>query len=515
MPRAVAYGLILVAFVSTVLGRSFTVLSTGTHDAMLFAYMGEMWQRGYTLYVDLWDIKPPGIFVINAIAFAILPDPFAGIAVIEGIAILSAIFFTYQILRLFRIDTWSLVFGVCSVSILINLYFFNSGGNFTEIYVLPFALGSMLFFITGFIGAWSPGFLLAGLFAGLASLFKLTGISPYLAQICFLAFLLMAYQQPWRGLFKVALFLTGGLVAPWLIAAAYFAPDQALYELFHVSFIYPFIYGSSSLKGLLPSLSLFFSRLGTMYYVAVFAAIGLMVVAKHLPRRQYDPSDTQFMAVTKDNALFPFGLLVALWVAGDLAGSIAGGRFYAHYFLTSVPSLSVMASLALSRLFGPAAIWAGVSSAGRGLLIVLLLFPLAASQAQDWKRFGQAIFSPPDTENSWTCVADAINVRRQQSDLLFVYDYKPVIYFRTKLLAASRHSTAINVHDSPQSSVQIGDRILEDLESRQPRFIVVSDAVVESSEPASRFTDDFIEFVKKDYLTIDDCEGVGLYERSR
>src|SRR5581483_666131 len=43
-------------------------------DQALFAYIGRHLLRGQALYVDVWDVKPPGIFWIYALA-ADLPSP--------------------------------------------------------------------------------------------------------------------------------------------------------------------------------------------------------------------------------------------------------------------------------------------------------------------------------------------------------------------------------------------------------------------------------------------------------
>src|SRR5215468_11532288 len=43
------------------------------YDAGLFLAIGKLLQRGLLLYRDLWDTKPPGIYLYQSAVFALLP----------------------------------------------------------------------------------------------------------------------------------------------------------------------------------------------------------------------------------------------------------------------------------------------------------------------------------------------------------------------------------------------------------------------------------------------------------
>ncbi len=67
--QVVGFALLTWVIVATALGRSFTALGLAGNDAHLFAYMGQKWFAGRILYRDVWDNKPPGIFLVTALAF--------------------------------------------------------------------------------------------------------------------------------------------------------------------------------------------------------------------------------------------------------------------------------------------------------------------------------------------------------------------------------------------------------------------------------------------------------------
>src|SRR6516225_7121518 len=93
--------LVLLGFVtaSLLLGRGFTALAPGHADAKLFAYIGRAWLHGSVPYADVWDNKPPGIFATNALVFALFPDNFAALAVVEGLSVALCLWSLWSLMR--------------------------------------------------------------------------------------------------------------------------------------------------------------------------------------------------------------------------------------------------------------------------------------------------------------------------------------------------------------------------------------------------------------------------------
>ncbi len=110
---------------STALGRAFTAVTPGRHDASLYAYMGDRWLLGDTPYVDVWDNKPPGIFAVSALGRWLTPDSFVALAVFEGIVVLGCIAAVGLLVRRIGAPPWAAGFATAACAVLANLTVYN------------------------------------------------------------------------------------------------------------------------------------------------------------------------------------------------------------------------------------------------------------------------------------------------------------------------------------------------------------------------------------------------------
>src|SRR5262245_43797789 len=232
---------------STVVGRSFTAGNPGRFDAQLFAYIGLRWLSGGVPYVDVWEDKPPGLYAVNALVFLLFPKSFTALACAEGIFILGCIGTVYLLARQWGMPWLVTLLATASAAASCNLAYYNQHGNLTEIYLLWPATLSMYFF-----GKAAPTFrgtcvFLAGLFSGVAALFKPIGLSPLLAQGAFLLHLWAVYRRlSFRHLLIAVFTDSAGALVAWLPFALYFWMHDALGELIYASFTYNVHYGIAS-----------------------------------------------------------------------------------------------------------------------------------------------------------------------------------------------------------------------------------------------------------------------------
>jgi 4-amino-4-deoxy-L-arabinose transferase-like glycosyltransferase len=56
-------------------------------DDQMFGYFGWRIAHGATVYEDVWDNKPPGIYWINALGFLIGGDSYAGVIFLCALAV--------------------------------------------------------------------------------------------------------------------------------------------------------------------------------------------------------------------------------------------------------------------------------------------------------------------------------------------------------------------------------------------------------------------------------------------
>ena len=178
----------------------------------------------------------------------------------------------------------------------------------------------------------------------------------------------------------------------------------------------------------------------------------------------------------------------------DLAGALAGGRFYMHYFLTLTVSLSAAAGIAamwIEEVVAPEA-------AGRlpAMLCALVVGPLAFSLALDVDLFQEARRQARLTSP----VVARLRALSTPGDSLFVWSYQPQVYFQTDLEHVTRYPTAANIIDTAPDV--IGSEILASLRANPPTFIVDSTTAVPSSNGGVAKYREFQRLLRQRYRLI-------------
>jgi len=186
-----------------------------------------------------------------------------------------------------------------------------------------------------------------------------------------------------------------------------------------------------------------------------------------------------------------------LWVLGDLAGALAGGRNYAHYFLTLTPSLSLLGGLAYWTLAAPLG-GAPATRQARLVVAALLLGPLLVAQMHDANKLRYALTHARAKDFEDRGIEFLANTR-QPADTLFTWNCLPRFYFALKMRSPSRYLCADYIHDSPVTAAKIRERIFNDLEHQPPSFLVYK-----TDNPIVRVADDtanrwFYHFIEQHY----------------
>jgi hypothetical protein len=169
--------------------------------------------------------------------------------------------------------------------------------------------------------------------------------------------------------------------------------------------------------------------------LVVCAIVGLMLYVRLVtPGHSLGPEDKRGQAPC---FWWPLALL---WLAFDLAGALAGGRNYPHYFLPLAASLSVVAGitswLLVEGIPNQAGCW-GIDKA----LFALIVGPLIFAQVLDVRHMRSWARGSSDRPavKSREAVATHLNTIRSSSDTLFTWDYLlPRIYFATEMKSPTR-----------------------------------------------------------------------------
>jgi hypothetical protein len=493
----------------TVWGRWPTALAPDPTDAQLFAYIGERWAAGDIPYRDIWDNKPPGIFLINALVLALFPKSFTALACVEGLFIVGALAAVHGLMGAVKAPPAVRVLATATAAVAVNLPFYNERGNLTEMYLLWPAVAGMACLVRSSPQFRGQGMFFAGLLAGAASFFKPTGLAVLLAQGAFLLGLAAVFRRiTFRRLVTALLLMAAGLATAWIPFVVYFAHYGVVTELLDASFVYVLRYGAASQTGsrwLLP-----FKTMASLEFITglvACAALGLGLYAGRCREREGAGGEAGSGPPAGLCLLWP---LVFWWVLFDGAAAAAGGRNYPHYFLPLTVSLSVAA--AWTAWFVHAALPPGpsfqlVRRAFYAVVLAPLLFAQLAAVPAVHHGFKHRGSGP------WVGVTRYLNGVRQPGDTLFTWDYLPAVFYATGMRSPSRHADAHSLADFRESHRRFGERILRDLEGAPPSFIVDGTADAAGQRATDGVYRRFCEFLESRYRWVHSVGAMRIYER--
>ncbi len=175
-------------------------------DSAINLYFGRQLNAGLLPYRDLFDLKPPGIFYIDALGLWLDGGTRWGVWALQLISVFTAAVIGFFFLRRY-FKTW--ISGLAAVSFLINLPLVLDRGNLTEEYALPLQFAALFLFAQlenqkGF--RWKS--LLFGVLFGLTFMLKqlLVGLWVSLG-IIFLVQVI--WSRKWSRLIEIAWWAAG------------------------------------------------------------------------------------------------------------------------------------------------------------------------------------------------------------------------------------------------------------------------------------------------------------------
>jgi hypothetical protein len=463
----------------TLSGRAITAFEKDKYDPYFFAHVAARWMHGGIPYLEIWDNKPPGIYILGRAVFGFFDRSFPALAVVEGFFVLGAIASVYMVLLRVGAPAYAVITGTAAAALAMNLQSYNAGGFMTENFIMLPALLSLCCYLT-FCDVWQlkpgkPGLhrssvfwmLAAGFFTGTAGLFKTVGFAPWMAQMALLFLLLILGRLALLRWGMAVAASMAGMAISWLPVMLYFHSHHALRLLFSATFGHNVGYAASNWRSS-PLFALWHS-IGPLSDVGSLVACALIVLAYAVyglrSTSETVPSG-RWQAITGQRSWFAVSMLI--WLAAELAGALAGGKGFAHYFTPALPVLSILAGLALwlmlDGLNGNALLY--------GCACALVLVPMTIPASQDLYRAYIAVRS----RQNWlpeVKTAEFLNREKQPGDTLFVCDYKPYIYFATDMQSPSRLLFADRTRFSDYDRRYMTE-IAADLRQSPPTFMVCS-----------------------------------------
>ncbi|MEA4907850.1 MAG: glycosyltransferase family 39 protein [Anaerolineaceae bacterium] len=248
------------------------IQQTPTRDSGIFLYVSSRLLSGDTLYTQIWDHKPPVVFLINALGLAGTGGSIWGVWLLQTAFLGGAALLVFALLRRNLGLAPALAAGTAG---LLALSYVLHGGNTTEGYALLFQGAAVYAWERaegdGRSGLWGA---LAGVCLGLL-LFTKQSLAAAGAAIGLYLLLDLVLHRNWRRIASLA-WIAAGVVGVLVIFLAWFAGQGTLRAFWDAAFVYNQAYSN---LGLLERVSAVLDTLETMTSMPGFALAILSWVA--------------------------------------------------------------------------------------------------------------------------------------------------------------------------------------------------------------------------------------------
>ncbi len=414
-------------------------------DEGAYAEIAKRWFAGAALYRDLFDHKPPFVYVIYGLAPLFADEPVVAVRTLATIYLMLVGAATAAL-------AWRLYGKVATVSGLLlaivygsSLAFQGLTFNSEAIMALPATLACLLV-VAGMQGRRYWPLALGGVGVGVAVAAKLVGVLllPPLA----LAPLLLGWP---RGQRLAALGLAlAGVSLPWLIFAALLWQQDALPAAFEALVLYNSIYAQESVAIGWDPVWLW-NIWAPMLPLLLPAIFGLLVT---------------WRAGGKCSAAHA---VTALWGLALLASALLSLRAYPHYYLATVPFCSIWAGAGIAWLGGHTR---GIARAALALALLAALLALVVQPVQAVRELngkipheqsgtlygydGWMFFGVADT------VAGYVRQHVGPDQRIFVWAAEPEIYYLAERAPATRFVYYYPVERLPGGQEQLMNALRAD-----------------------------------------------------
>ena len=491
-------------------------------DQGLFAYFGRHILTGSVPYLDIWDSKPPGIFYIYSISFALLGDSFFSVYLIETLFLaLTALLIYLLCAEVF--DKKVALFAAAIYVLFSNAPIFDGFWSTAQAEVfMNLPIVASLYILTKNLRRWH--FFASGVLLGLSVMFKLTALFllPSFILYLYLSFKDKSPIEPpidsigGRDRIHRYTYFGIGLIIPLSICAFYFWMQGALDDMIYTLVSYSYRYSQAITQGqpfLKTSLGQFIRFVIFNPTVSILSLVGLIYL---LVKRR---SKETYLLISYLVLSF-----ISVWAQRQFAG---------YHFIVLSPPLAVICGSACPFIFNwivrstssiirKRSLETLLRSSAAIITVVLLAFFLYTEMSRYYRYYRPDIsyargrISPREYLKTFdrgaisflnnSSVADYIRDRTDSDDYVLVWGLAPAIYYLSDRKSPTKYVFHhVLLTDAPLSR-QLGGlegrrkEFLEKVTDSKPRYIVIGINDRNGFEPQDSDTQllNFKEF--KDYV---------------
>ena len=444
------YWLILVLIVAFLLRLPSLLEPLSYGDEAIYLTLGIGIKKGLLLYRDIYDNKPPLLYLLAAIAGNLFWFRF----LLTASCLTAIVFMSKLIKTIFPQSQSAKIIGTIFFALITSLPIIEGNIANSEIFqVLPIVTAVYLLFQEK---ARSSNWFFAGLLFSAAILLKVPVIFDFAAIVLFIIFFSSAKK---RLAFPAQLLaLLGGFILPISLVSLYFGLHHQLKLFFQVAFLQNLGYLSSWKTGT-HAFSLINLLKTDFFLKGAFIFVVFMVFW------------------WQKSKLKNFPVFILIWFLFSLFGATLPERPYPHYLIQAVPSFSLIFAyffVKKPKILFLIPIFSAVLIAGVCLRYHVWRYP-TISRYQNFLNYisgrkdKNAYFSYFNSQLPYIYgVAEQILASTSKNDRIFVWGDDAFLYVLTGRLPATPYVAAYHITDFKKF-----EEVIFDLSQKPPSFIIV------------------------------------------
>ena len=440
--------LLLVIFLG-IISRTGFFLDPIEEDSAVFISVGQGITQGALPYKYLWDNKPPVVYYLNAAAIYLFGNSTVSVKIFELVwQFLSSVAVLFVARKLFSINT-GIVLSIL-YTLVVSFKDLNVGGNFTETYLLGFELLALFFILKFFKFPSTRYVFISGLFMGLVFMTKQSGTA-----LSFLTFVYLILGARGKDRIILPLLYCLAFAVPFVSFSLYFMARVTFPDFIDQVFVFNWFYLKDT----------FLSSANIIIFIKTFYQIGKYLI----PVLFLAVLSGVFVIRNIKRVNSDYIFILILFVVELIFVFLTGGK-YEHYFLQIVVSGVFLSGIAIEEFVVKARLIMPLRIAVTAAVLLLFIKPfyLQSLNIRDSleKRYVKKQI------NGVEKVANYIKQKTPSDKTIFVWGYKPQIYFLSRRASATRYFYNLPMIYGKYFSQSKTDELISQLKTNKPYVIV-------------------------------------------
>ena len=527
--------LLFLLSIAALLPASPILQHTPPRDSGIFLYVGSRMLKGDLLYKNIWDDKPPMIFLINALGLWISAGSLWGVWILEVIGILTAVWMAFSVLKSSFGNTAAVLGIVAGLSILlITLH----GGNYTEEYAIPFQFACLFFLVQSERkgGIW-PAFA-SGVALGILFFLRQNLISVGAAIVIYLVARALL-SRSWKPI-RQGLIMLLGLICFNIVCLSFLAIQGTLAEFWDAAFVFSLAYSNLGLLERIKSVSdtlRFFSQIPLLllslpvWFLALYLLLrqGTSTTIKIIKNRWTGwillaggiillgggifsdilPGSRSAMGLLQQGAIV-FGVIVTglailqvssllpryalprlekityhlssasttiiaiavLWYPIEMVMVNLSGRSYLHYYMAMVAICTVLFAFLADQIKKLLGFWRNINP--ELLLVSGWCIGIILTLIYNPINSLRVMYSTEGDNQTWRAVRYIV-ANTQQDDKVLIWGAEPVINFLSNRSSPLRYPYLYPFYTINYRVKALSAEVLADIQTKRPVLIIYTE----------------------------------------